>query len=430
MDVLWQRLKHPDTGCAASTHSVWLFWSHVGTQGSSILQWLEKNEKMDSKTAQDTAQALITGKYLFPNDAAFSASTIYQLRKNLVIVGGGHAGYKLLQETQEIEFLQVTLIEPNSHFHSKPALVAKNVAPDSIPPVSYTLGKVKHIVSKAVAFTATQVTCANQTIVDYDYLVLATGSHYATMPQQVNDASKKPCTVIYACEHEQVSKHHDALVQANHITVVGSGSTAIEYLFEMAYAFPKKQIVLATSSDKYLSQYPEACHTAVEVEAKLYSNVTLMNKARVAQIVDNQVIMADGKQITTDVVLVCTGFKPSTSMLASFVPLDSDTGLVKVNEHLQVEGFKNVFAIGDINNVKENKSAIMCKNHTPIVLNNIRALETRTSLQKYVSDTPMAVISFGPSMAVFVRNQTVLHWAMWGYLKRYALTSKIAQGTS
>ena len=59
-----------------------------------------------------------------------------------------------------------------------------------------------------------------------------------------------------------------------------------------------------------------------------------------------------------DLVLWCTGSIPNTKFVANSWPdkLDAD-GAIRVDEHLRVVGFEDVFAIGDCNNVPETKLA-------------------------------------------------------------------------
>lgn len=49
----------------------------------------------------------------------------------------------------------------------------------------------------------------------------------------------------------------------------------------------------------------------------------------------------------------------------------TESGALKVNEHLQVEGFSNIFAIGDCNNVSEAKTAYNADQHAGVAVGNI-----------------------------------------------------------
>ena len=68
---------------------------------------------------------------------------------------------------------------------------------------------------------------------------------------------------------------------------------------------------------------------------------------------DLPITLSDGEVIHTDMVISCIDATPGGQTLEG-VPLDGRGG-IKVNDHLQVEGFDagNVFAIGDCTNTQE-----------------------------------------------------------------------------
>ena len=58
-------------------------------------------------------------------------------------------------------------------------------------------------------------------------------------------------------------------------------------------------------------------------------------------------------------------------------------GLLIVNEHLQVEGCKNIFAMGDCTNADRMKLAFYVNKHIPIVYSNLVAHLSNQPLTKY-----------------------------------------------
>lgn len=61
---------------------------------------------------------------------------------------------------------------------------------------------------------------------------------------------------------------------------------------------------------------------------------------------------------------MCVCLRETASSLAS-------NGALKVNDHLQVEGFSNIFAVGDCANVNEPKMAYHAGLHAAVVVSNI-----------------------------------------------------------
>ncbi|GCB59834.1 hypothetical protein scyTo_0010993, partial [Scyliorhinus torazame] len=80
----------------------------------------------------------------------------------------------------------------------------------------------------------------------------------------------------------------------------------------------------------------------------------IVNKAQK----DMRVLTNKGQEITTDMVICCTGIRINSSAYASALKdkLNEHDAII-VDEHLNVKGTKIIFAIGDCANVNEHKSA-------------------------------------------------------------------------
>lgn len=65
----------------------------------------------------------------------------------------------------------------------------------------------------------------------------------------------------------------------------------------------------------------------------------------------------------------------------------TESGALKVNEHLQVEGFSNIFAIGDCNNVDEVKTAYNADRHAGVAIGNIANSVSGKRLTVYQTGT-------------------------------------------
>ena len=102
------------------------------------------------------------------------------------------------------------------------------------------------------------------------------------------------------------------------------------------------------------------------------------------------------RKIKADLVIFCTGIKTNFEFLTNnFSKSLDENNQLKVNEHLQVEGTDNIFAAGDISNIKEEKLAQNAENHALIVIRNICNIEKKANLIKYVPKPRIMVISLG-----------------------------------
>lgn len=121
-----------------------------------------------------------------------------------------------------------------------------------------------------------------------------------------------------------------------------------------------------------------------------------------------------GRTIAYDLLVWATGGRPRTAyMQAHYADLLDADGRIKVDPQLRVIGLDTVFAIGDINDVPENKMAVHILGQARTLEGNIRAVLGGTgSLSAYKPKTgsPMMLVALG-------RNQGVSHLPGLGVVK-------------
>lgn len=182
----------------------------------------------------------------------------------------------------------------------------------------------------------------------YDHLVLATGSRCpsSTVPWKAMGSYEEAIDNL----HTTTARVKDA----QSIVVAGAGSTGIEVAGELGYEYGKtKSITLLCSGDQVLGGTSAASAAANELK-KL--NVSIKYGAFVKESRPNatdknktDVVLADGEIISTDVYLPTTGLIPNTEYIpARYLSADPNSRTVLVNDFLQVEGTKNVWACGDV----------------------------------------------------------------------------------
>lgn len=83
-----------------------------------------------------------------------------------------------------------------------------------------------------------------------------------------------------------------------------------------------------------------------------------------------------------DLIFLCTGIATNNKSFTTHLSdaLDSE-GRLRVNEHFQVEGSENLFALGDCCNM-EAKMAYYAEKHAVVVAHNIQILERNRNSQK------------------------------------------------
>ncbi|KAK6141912.1 hypothetical protein DH2020_024343 [Rehmannia glutinosa] len=256
--------------------------------------------------------------------------------KRVVVVGGGVAGSLIAKSLQF--HADVTLIDPKEYFEipwaSLRSMVEPTFAERSIIYHKDYLTNGRLVVSKAINISNSQVLIAEGRHIIFDYLVIATG-HNDSFPKTRSERLKE-----YQAEHEQIKS-------ADSILIVGGGPTGVELAAEIAFDFRNKKVTLVHEGSRLLEFIgPKAADKTLEwlksknVEVKLRQSVDLNN---------------------------CSEGSNTYNSIDSF-------GKLKVDENLRVKGYKNIFAIGDITDVKllltggkENKMASY-KPHSPKVI--------------------------------------------------------------
>jgi len=125
-----------------------------------------------------------------------------------------------------------------------------------------------------------------------------------------------------------------------------------------------------------------------------------------------------------DMAFLCTGIKPNFEFLKkNFSKALNEKNQIKVNSFLQVKKqrkvCKNIFAAGDITDLKEEKTAQNSENHAVIVSKNICAIENKKSLHKYESKPRGMVISLGKKNGIFTYKNLTFGGLIPGMMKGF-----------
>lgn len=172
-----------------------------------------------------------------------------------------------------------------------------------------------------------------------------------------------------------------------------------ELLGEIKDKYPNKKITLVHSQDHLVSSVDLLPAFREQVAARLqaFSDVTLVLGDKV--VLDDSlkapyrflpgartVQTEKGKSIETDLVIFTSGGKPNSGFLAKLFPEKIDSkGQVKVNKFLQVEGFENVFALGDCANIAEAKMSMAARRQGALVAKNIQAHQKKQALKEHAN---------------------------------------------
>lgn len=299
-------------------------------------------------------------------------------KPRVVIIGMGFGGLALARKLAHCEDLQVVLLDKNNYHQFQPLFY--QVATAGLEPSSIAFPLRKAFQNEDnVHIRITEVTrvhpaqqCITTGLGDirYDYLVLAMGAdtNFFGMQNIINRAlPMKSVGEALAMRNRLLENFEKALVSTDpderqgllSVVVVGGGPTGVELsgtLSEMkTHILPKDypdldfqsmQITLVESGGELLGPMSKnAQEKSKEYLERL--GVTVLLNARVVDFDGHYVYLKDGSKLRTNNLVWAAGVK--ASLIEGIGPeLLGRGGRIKVTRFNQVDGYPNLFAIGDV----------------------------------------------------------------------------------
>lgn len=297
-------------------------------------------------------------------------------KKRVIIVGGGFGGLKLANKLKNSGF-QVVLIDRNN-YHQFPPLIYQ-VASSGLEPgsISFPFRKLFQgrrdfyfrLASLQAVFPDKNLVRTSVGDAEYDYLVLAAGTttnffgneaieRHAMPMKTVSEAMGLRNTLLSNLEQALTSTDDRERDELLNVVIVGGGATGVEIagaLSEMKrFVLPRDypdlsvnrmQIHLIEAGDRLLAgMSPRSSQAAADFLRRMGVDIRLGSK--VTDYRDHSVVFADGSSIPTRTFIWVSGVKAEGVGNLSPSVLGRG-GRIRVDAFNRVEGFENVFAIGD-----------------------------------------------------------------------------------
>ncbi|KAJ8030624.1 Apoptosis-inducing factor 2 [Holothuria leucospilota] len=321
--------------------------------------------------------------------------------KRVVIVGCGYAGANMAKLL--MGKCKVTIIDSREYFHHCIGSLRASVEPGFENKIlvpfaqawgdSFKQGKVETVdPEKNVVILETGEE------IPYDYVVIATGSS-GPFPGKLG---LNVITIEDAKTH--FKKIQEQIKAADKITIIGAGAVGVEMAGEIAVDYPKKEVTVVTNAENVVNgPFKDKLRDSIKKQltdlgVKLVFDETVANLSELPKDGSSPCVVKTNKgtEINTDLVIVCIGMSSNCDAYKEyFADCMDDYNNLKVNQYLQVEGYSNVFAIGDCNDATSPKMALKAEGQSEIVAKNIKALETKGSLSPYKELTSIISVSIG-----------------------------------
>lgn len=296
----------------------------------------------------------------------------------MVIIGGGFAGLQLARRLNNKEGVEVLLIDRFNYHQFQPLFYQVATGGLDASNISFPLRKVFHD-SRNVRFRLADVKGINpventvQTDIgdfDYDVLVLAMGAgtnffgntnlqQHAFPMKSTSEALQLRHHLIHNFEDALTAKTEDELQRILNIVVVGAGPTGVEISGTLAELrndvlpkdypeldFSKMQIyLLEGSGHTLLNMSDKSKEQSQRYLEKLGVNVKL--NTIVKDYDGKDVTLTSGDKISARTVIWAAGIKGN---VPDGVPQELIVrgNRIKVDRYNKVQGFTNIYALGDL----------------------------------------------------------------------------------
>ena len=377
----------------------------------------------------------------------------------IVIIGGGFGGLRLTRGFANKAGFDVTLIDRFNYHQFQPLFYQVATSGLDASNISFPLRKVFHN-SRNVAFRMATVNLivpqenkVETSIGDFyfDKLIIATGAdtNFFGNQQMAECAFPMKSTVeALQLKHRLLHNFEDVLTTTDAlelerlmtVVIIGGGPTGVElsgaiadmrkYVLHKDYPeidFSKMKIILLEGSPRLLGTMSEKS----SADSKRYLErlgVTVMTDTLINNYDGKTAITKDGLRIETSMVIWAAGVKGN--VLPGINPaLVTRGNRIKVNRQCLVEGYDNIFAIGDVAYMEEPawpgghpQVAPVAIQHADMLIHNLKRIEMKSSkkqIMEFVYHDKGAMATVGRNLAVVDVPKPKLHlngffaWLVW-----------------
>ncbi|WP_185868387.1 NAD(P)/FAD-dependent oxidoreductase [Blattabacterium cuenoti] len=388
-------------------------------------------------------------------------------RKNLkrvIIIGAGFSGLQIAKKLRRDKY-QVILIDKNNYHTFQPLLyqvATAGLEPDSI------AHSIRNIVKNTKNFffrlanvysinTCKRMIYTNIGELDYDYLVIATGSitnyfgnknieFYSFPMKSIPEALNLRSLILQNFESALLKKDIKERQRLMNFVIVGGGPTGVELAGALAemkrYVLPNDypdldvqhmNIHLLQASKRLLDGMSE------ESAKQAYKNlkelgVTIWLNCLVKDYNGKEVFTEKNKKIDTVNVIWAAGVKGA--LIQGFLKDDIKKNRILVNHYMQTIRYKNIFAIGDVALMNMNPSypngypmtappAIQQGNYLVNNFNNMNFFLDKKNISPFLFKNLGSMATIGRNKAVCdfscFKLKGFLAWIIWMFVHLVSL---------
>ena len=387
---------------------------------------------------------------------------------NIVVVGAGFAGLKLVQGLKKAR-ANIAIFDRHNYHVFQPLLYQVASAALSPAEIAFPIRRIfrKQCNVQVVMAEVEKVDLERKTITaqgvdqDYDYLVLAPGSTHSYFGRDewakvapglktVDDATQIRKRVLTSFEDAENELDENARRAKLTFVIVGGGPTGVELagaMREIAVNDIQKdfrnidtstaRVVLIEGNDRLIKQFHPKLSERAKVDLERMG-VEIKLGARVTEIDENGLRIGEGERIDTPNIFWAAGVQAAPLSKTLGVELDK-AGRVKVLPDLSVPGHPEVFIAGDMAAIKDEKTGHGVPGLAPAAMQmgqhiaKLLRTEIESGIKPPAQRKPFEYWDKG-TMATIGKNKAVadikglrfggfIAWVMWGLVHVMFLVS-------
>lgn len=358
----------------------------------------------------------------------------------LVIIGGGFGGLRLARNLSNKAGFDITLLDRFNYHQFQPLFYQVATAGLDASNISFPLRKVFHK-SKNIRFRVAkvhQIISQQKTVItdigdfDYDALVIATGADTNFFGNQNitdNALPMKSSVEALQLRYKLLQNFEDALLIKDpnelqrymNIVIVGGGPTGVElsgaiadmkrFVLPKDYPeldFSKMKIYLLEGSSKVLGAMAEKSSERSKKYLEALG-VTILTDSILKDYDGKSVLLQNGNTIPANIVIWAAGIKGNVPDGIN-KELIARGNRIKVDRHCRVQGFDNIYAIGDVAYMEEPaypnghpQVAPVAMQQADTITNNLKRIEMKSSnalLEEFTYNNQGSMATVGRNLAV------------------------------
>ncbi|MBU1927571.1 FAD-dependent oxidoreductase [bacterium] len=304
----------------------------------------------------------------------------------IIIIGGGYAGIRALEHLSKDKSNEITLFDSHSYHYMQTGVydfIANENDFSKITVDLFTLcagfgPKVTFYKEKVldVNFDSKKVLTETQSY-EYDYVIVAVGSRTKffdsiTGLKKYAHGIKALHKALYFKQKFELSlftkiEEEGTYCSPINIIIAGAGLSGVEVAAQMAsfsrdfykqnnFLCRKLNIVLIDAYEKIL---PGVDEVLVDASIKRLQELEVIIKdgRKVIEVTQDSVHLSSGEILPVDFMIFTGGIEPKDLVYNLQVPKDVRKHII-INEYLQIEGYKNAYAVGDCSAIYDGEHLI------------------------------------------------------------------------